>query len=635
MSSPNSKLRQRTPTNRPSSRGSTTSGDSNSPTLSGSSSSPSPSRELTDNSDRPSSAISVYDDSGNKIETSNKNKDKDKAKNKDNKPKGKVEKKWTNEQEIILRKWAEVSKAYSWMHQRAYFKYRWQNFWFSIPVIILSNLTGIANFAQSSIPDDNPNKKMVPLVIGTINITAGIITTVYQFLKVSELVEAHRQAHINYSKFARSIETELQQIKEYRAEDGSFFLKTKQEAYDGFIESSPVIPKKILSEFSDKFGGSRKCHGGSNDYIIESKCARCENMIHGCWTGFWGGLFGKCGGKSCVKCCNIICNKADSPKNKKITGSGKGRGRGRGKAPKLTPINEEATPETIRAIIEGDQDSDDDESDSGSKPSTEQKCTNKSDCNCHRCSNFWRPEINDIRPVEICSRTIEDEKHEQLVRRKKYIALGVIPPDEDTDDKTSKADIEMALAQRLAEMEGEKVSSHGDDPELRQQQMAEQLTRQMEQSVETILQTHQQEQYTSQIADDLFSRGRSSQFQEHQQRLDAEIQSKNKSHLDGLMDMKTGLTPQTREEITKRHPSLPPSKFLELAKQQQKEFQALSDAGVLPSSTETPVVQPVPSAPQTPSAPPAPPAPPAESSTPTPDGSGNIVLEMRDISNNE
>ena len=60
------------------------------------------------------------------------------------------DKKWTNEQEIILKRWAEIAKAYAWMHHRSFFNYRWQNFWFSIPVIILSNLTGIANFAQSS-----------------------------------------------------------------------------------------------------------------------------------------------------------------------------------------------------------------------------------------------------------------------------------------------------------------------------------------------------------------------------------------------------------------------------------------------------------------------------------------------------
>ena len=629
-----SSLRQRA---RPSSGGSDSNADGTPRSRSRDGSSPSPTEASA------ASTISVYDESGNKIEP---NKDKDKKKNKDNNQKGKVDKKWTNEQEIILRKWAEVAKAYSWMHQRAYFKYRWQNFWFSIPVIILSNLTGIANFAQSSIPDDNPNKKMVPLVIGTINITAGIITTIYQFLKVSELVEAHRQAHINYSKFARSIETELHQIKEYRTEDGSFFLKTKQEAFDNFIESSPVIPKKILREFSDKFGGNRKCRDGKDEFVIESKCARCENMMHGCWTGFWGGLFGRCGGKSCVKCCNIICNKADkdSPKNSKNTG--KGKGKRASKAPKLKPITEEATPETIRAIMDGDREADDESEESGSKPSTEQECTHKANCDCHRCRNFWRPEINDIRPVEICTRTIEDEKHEQLVRKKKYIALGVLPPDEDDPlnqgkDKGESSMTEMALMQRLAELEDKQSSER--DPELQQQQLAEQLARQMEQSVETVLRTHQQQQHTTQIADDLFDRGRDSQFREQQDALTQQQQLRNRAHLDGLLDIKTGLTPETKEELERRHPPLPPSKFLELAKQQQQEFRKLSDAGVIPpESTDPELETPAPTPPASPATqqPQQPQQPQpnltiSTSESPTPDSSGNITVEIRDISNNE
>ena len=155
-------------------------------------------------------------------------------------------KKWTPQEEIILRKWAEVAKSYGWMHNRAFYNYRWQNFWFSIPVIILSNLTGIANFAQSSIPDENPNKKMFPLVIGAVNITAGIIPTVYQFLKVSELLEAHRAAHIGYAKFGRDIETELMQIRTLRSQHGKDFLRGKHDEYDRLHQKHPMAEYYFL-----------------------------------------------------------------------------------------------------------------------------------------------------------------------------------------------------------------------------------------------------------------------------------------------------------------------------------------------------------------------------------------------------
>ena len=218
-------------------------------------------------------------------------------------------KKWTAQEELILQKWAEVAKSYGWMHNRAFYNYRWQNFWFSIPVIILSNLTGIANFAQSSIPDTDPNKQLFPLVIGAVNITAGIITTIYQFLKVSELLEAHRAAHIGYTKFARDIETELMQIRTLRSQHGRDFLRGKHDEFDRLITTSPIIPRKILNLFSDKFGTNKRCHSDQRDYVVASRSQRCCDVIYnGCIC-----VFGRC----CKKSCNICFNKADSPSPEK------------------------------------------------------------------------------------------------------------------------------------------------------------------------------------------------------------------------------------------------------------------------------------------------------------------------------
>ena len=64
--------------------------------------------------------------------------------------------------------------------------------WFALPVIVISTITGTANFAQGSFPD--AWKEFVPLGIGFFNLSAGLITTVAQFLRVSELLEGHRSS---------------------------------------------------------------------------------------------------------------------------------------------------------------------------------------------------------------------------------------------------------------------------------------------------------------------------------------------------------------------------------------------------------------------------------------------------------
>ena len=57
------------------------------------------------------------------------------------------------------------------------------------PVIIISTITGTANFAQERFSDDI--KKLVTS-IGTLSIIAGIITVTPTFLKIAELNEGHR-----------------------------------------------------------------------------------------------------------------------------------------------------------------------------------------------------------------------------------------------------------------------------------------------------------------------------------------------------------------------------------------------------------------------------------------------------------
>ena len=46
--------------------------------------------------------------------------------------------KWNDENELILKKWADKALCFKTMHDRATKKYWCLNAWFSIPVIILS-----------------------------------------------------------------------------------------------------------------------------------------------------------------------------------------------------------------------------------------------------------------------------------------------------------------------------------------------------------------------------------------------------------------------------------------------------------------------------------------------------------------
>jgi len=92
-------------------------------------------------------------------------------------------------------------------------------------------------------------------VIGCINIMAGIITTVQQFLHINELNEGHRVSTIAWDKFYRKLKIELSKNPNERQHIREFFI-TSSEEYDRLMESSPIIDKSILELFKNTFEGT-------------------------------------------------------------------------------------------------------------------------------------------------------------------------------------------------------------------------------------------------------------------------------------------------------------------------------------------------------------------------------------------
>lgn len=163
----------------------------------------------------------------------------------------KKKKEWHKQQELILKRWSEIGASYRFLHQKSFNKYEKQNMGFAIPVIVISTITGTANFAQGSFPDNM--KEYVPLIIGFFNLAAGLITTIAQFLRVSELLEGHRAASIAYSKFSRNISVELSLPVKERTCGGTEFINNCRGELDRLIEQSPNIPDDIIKIFNKHF----------------------------------------------------------------------------------------------------------------------------------------------------------------------------------------------------------------------------------------------------------------------------------------------------------------------------------------------------------------------------------------------
>ena len=94
---------------------------------------------------------------------------------------------WKEEDETLLKQWADKAQCYQWLHNKSREIYQRKNAWYTIPVIIISTITGTGNFAQDRFSEEI--RPYVVISIGTLSILAGIITTIFQFLKIAEINE--------------------------------------------------------------------------------------------------------------------------------------------------------------------------------------------------------------------------------------------------------------------------------------------------------------------------------------------------------------------------------------------------------------------------------------------------------------
>lgn len=159
---------------------------------------------------------------------------------------------WTREVEELMAEWSDKAACYRWMHEKTERAYNRYNQFFTIPVIILSTLTGTANFGLNSMVPDPEQQKLAQAVIGGVGLLTGIISTVANFLRYAQGSEANRGAAISWGKFQRLIAIELSINPDERS-DCMYFLKLCRTELDRLIEQSPPVPTSIINEFKAEF----------------------------------------------------------------------------------------------------------------------------------------------------------------------------------------------------------------------------------------------------------------------------------------------------------------------------------------------------------------------------------------------
>jgi hypothetical protein len=157
---------------------------------------------------------------------------------------------WYDFLEDSLASWAEQAQGYRLMHEKAYSHYNKISFNLTIPAIVLSTLTGVANFGQESLAPYLGSD--APLYIGVLSIIAAILSTIAKYVRADEKSETHRNAMVAWDKLYRTVVTELTQPRESRTEPQEFLISYREERHR-LSEQSPTIPYKIREWFKQEF----------------------------------------------------------------------------------------------------------------------------------------------------------------------------------------------------------------------------------------------------------------------------------------------------------------------------------------------------------------------------------------------
>ena len=192
---------------------------------------------------------------------------------------------WTKEQEELMAGWADIGACYRWMHDKYEKKASASNMWITVPVIVLSTLTGSASFIMNSVLGDNMTaQKYAQIGIGGVSIFTGILTTLGNFFRYAQSSEANRVASLSWGKFQRQIAIELALHPVDRL-DSMDFLKICRAELDRLIEQSPPIPDEIITAFEKEFCDNPRlkkpdiAHGIDHTNIFKDNNSNLKKLI--------------------------------------------------------------------------------------------------------------------------------------------------------------------------------------------------------------------------------------------------------------------------------------------------------------------------------------------------------------------
>jgi hypothetical protein len=157
---------------------------------------------------------------------------------------------WDSALENIFTELADEAQINTFLHKQAHLYFKVRNMKFQLPVIIFSALSGSGNFISTYFPDYTDQ---IVLAIGFVSIIISIVSSLAQYLKLSEMAEGNRLSYLSWEKFFINIKFQLRRKRDKRDNIKEFLNQIIPE-YQRLKEISPEIPSMIVAQLKKKKG---------------------------------------------------------------------------------------------------------------------------------------------------------------------------------------------------------------------------------------------------------------------------------------------------------------------------------------------------------------------------------------------
>ena len=159
---------------------------------------------------------------------------------------------WNSQLERVISDEGERALCFMWLHSHSEKMFTRLSNYVTIPVIIMSTVSGSVSIGASSI---FPNPQTGSVLTGIVSLSVALLNTISSYFGLAKRSEAHRISSTAYAKIHRFIMIELALPRTERmvAKD---MLKIVREQCDRLNETSPQIPDLIIKEFHTKFAES-------------------------------------------------------------------------------------------------------------------------------------------------------------------------------------------------------------------------------------------------------------------------------------------------------------------------------------------------------------------------------------------